>query len=114
MVSEVKEFEAFSNVYMGNRTAVEMRAGDLMTLTKNNAHVRQLQPLLAVRSAGRGRGVTFYFVCDDANAMYAELSSRGLKLDPPRMAHYGMNQLFVPEPNGYALCFESAVSNSPE
>jgi len=39
--------------------------------------------------------------------------SRGLKLDPPRTAYYGMNQLFVPEPNGYALCFESPV-NSPE
>jgi len=61
---------------------------------------------------GRGRGIIFYFVCDDANAMYSELVSRGLKLDPPRTAYYGMNQLFVPEPNGYALCFESPVISS--
>jgi catechol 2,3-dioxygenase-like lactoylglutathione lyase family enzyme len=61
---------------------------------------------------GRGRGVAFYFICDDANAMHAELLSRGMKLDSPRVAYYGMNQLFVPEPNGYALCFESPVSGS--
>jgi uncharacterized glyoxalase superfamily protein PhnB len=63
---------------------------------------------------GRGLGVTFYFVCDDASTMYTELTSRGLKLDMPRVAYYGMNQLFVPEPNGYALCFENPVSASSE
>jgi uncharacterized glyoxalase superfamily protein PhnB len=55
----------------------------------------------------RGRGVTFYFICDDAAAMHAELCGRGMKLAPPEMAYYGMNQLFVPEPDGYEICFES-------
>jgi uncharacterized glyoxalase superfamily protein PhnB len=27
---------------------------------------------------GRGRGVIFYFICDDADAMYAELCARGM------------------------------------
>ena len=39
--------------------------------------------------------------------MYAELTSRGLRLDPPKVAYYGMKQLFVPEPDGYSICFES-------
>jgi uncharacterized glyoxalase superfamily protein PhnB len=58
---------------------------------------------------GRGRGVIFYFICDDADVMYAELSGRGLRLDPPSVAYYGMKQVFVPEPDGYELCFESEV-----
>jgi catechol 2,3-dioxygenase-like lactoylglutathione lyase family enzyme len=58
---------------------------------------------------GRGRGVAFYFVCDDADVMHAELTARGLQLDPPSIAEYGMKQLFVPEPDGYAICFESAL-----
>jgi glyoxylase I family protein len=58
-------------------------------------------------AAGRGRGVGFYFICDDADAMYAELTSRGLQLSPPQVAYYGMKQLFVPEPDGYSICFES-------
>lgn len=56
-----------------------------------------------------GRGVCFYFICDDVDLMYAELSARGLQLDAPRVAYYGMKQLFVPEPDGYAICFESVA-----
>jgi hypothetical protein len=59
---------------------------------------------------GRGRGVIFYFVCDDADAIYAELSSRGVQLNPPTIAFYGMKQVFVPEPDGYSICFESPTS----
>lgn len=58
---------------------------------------------------GRGRGVSFYFVCTDADAMYHEFSSRGLQLRPPTVAYYGMKQLFVPEPDGYSICFESEI-----
>jgi 2-C-methyl-D-erythritol 4-phosphate cytidylyltransferase len=57
----------------------------------------------------RGRGVAFYFVCDDADAVYEEFTSRGLTLKPPEIAYYGMKQLFVPEPDGYTICFESPV-----
>jgi uncharacterized glyoxalase superfamily protein PhnB len=58
---------------------------------------------------GRGRGVSLYFVCDDVEAVYAEFVARGLKLDPPAVAYYGMKQVFVPEPDGYVICFESAA-----
>jgi uncharacterized glyoxalase superfamily protein PhnB len=56
---------------------------------------------------GRGRGVALYFVCDDAERLHAELSGRGLQLPPVAVAEYGMKQLFVPEPDGYSVCFES-------
>jgi len=61
---------------------------------------------------GRGRGVSFYFLCEDADAIYAELLSRGLKLAPPAVAYYGMKQVVVPEPDGYSLCFESPAIRS--
>ena len=59
---------------------------------------------------GRGRGISFYFICDDADAVHAELISRGLKLSPPSVAYYGMKQVVVPEPDGYYLCFESPIA----
>ena len=61
---------------------------------------------------GRGRGVAFYFICDDADAMHAELNSRGMQLDRPTIAYYGMKQLFVPEPDGYSICFESEAGRA--
>jgi|CXWL01.1.fsa_nt_gi catechol 2,3-dioxygenase-like lactoylglutathione lyase family enzyme len=62
---------------------------------------------------GRGRGVTLYVLCDDVDLLYSELLSRKLRLDPPRTESYGMRQLFVPEPDGYALCFESEIVAEP-
>jgi catechol 2,3-dioxygenase-like lactoylglutathione lyase family enzyme len=63
-------------------------------------------------AAPNSRGVVFYFVCDDANATYEELTSRGMNLNAPTVAYYGMKQLFVPEPDGYEICFESEVHPS--
>jgi uncharacterized glyoxalase superfamily protein PhnB len=60
-------------------------------------------------AAGRGRGVTLYMLCDDVDALHAELAAGGLVLQPPKDAYYGMRQLFVPEPDGYALCVESEI-----
>ena len=58
----------------------------------------------------RGRGVTLYFVCDDVDVLFEEVSSRGVRADRPTLADYGMRQLFVPEPNGYFVCFESPAN----
>ena len=61
---------------------------------------------------GRGRGVVFYFNCDDADAMHADLTNRGLAIAPPVAAYYGMNQLFVKDPDGYELCIQSAIKQA--
>lgn len=58
---------------------------------------------------GRGRGVSIYFICDDAEELYREFTTYGLELAAPTIAYYGMKQLFVPEPDGYSICFESLV-----
>jgi glyoxylase I family protein len=60
-------------------------------------------------AAGRGRGVEFFFTCDDADTVYAELSANGVTVDPPKVAFYGMKQLFLKDPDGYALCFQNPV-----
>jgi uncharacterized glyoxalase superfamily protein PhnB len=59
--------------------------------------------------AGRGRGVSLYFVCDEVDGLYEEFTHRGVKLEPPSVAYYGMKQLLVSEPDGYSICFESAA-----
>ncbi len=56
---------------------------------------------------GRGHGVSFYFICDYADAVHAELTDRGLRIEPPKIAFYGIKQIIVPDPDGYSVCFES-------
>ena len=60
----------------------------------------------------RGCGVGFFFYCADANAVYAEFSNAGLQIDPPQTAFYGMNQLFLKDPDGYQLCFQNSTEPS--
>jgi catechol 2,3-dioxygenase-like lactoylglutathione lyase family enzyme len=60
----------------------------------------------------RGRGVALYFICDDADVLHEEFSGRGLHLRPPTVVAYGMKQVYVPEPDGYFICFESEVEHS--
>jgi glyoxylase I family protein len=58
----------------------------------------------------RGDGVVFYIHCSSADAVYAELSARGLQIDPPETAYYGMRQIHLQDPDGYRLCFQNPVT----
>jgi len=59
---------------------------------------------------GRGHGVTFYFHCDDVDAFHAEVTSHGLNISSPELAFYGMKQVFLSDPDGYSICFQSPSS----
>jgi len=39
-------------------------------------------------------------------AMLVHLRSRGIAVNEPKIAHYGMKQLYVSDPDGYNLCFQ--------
>jgi glyoxylase I family protein len=47
-----------------------------------------------------------YFGCPDVDGAYAYLSERGVKVKAPTIAHYGMKQLYVADPDGFNLCFQ--------
>lgn len=59
-------------------------------------------------------GAVFYFVCDDVDALFGELSAKGMELEPPTVAYYEMRQLTVPDPDGYSICFETPTENYTE
>ena len=47
-----------------------------------------------------------YFLSPDPDAAYEFLRSKGLQIDAPTIAYYGMKQLYVRDPDGYTLCFQ--------
>jgi glyoxylase I family protein len=53
---------------------------------------------------------TLYFGCPDVDAAYQHLRSHGLDVDVPKVAPYGMKQLYVKDPDGYNLCFQWATA----
>ena len=52
---------------------------------------------------------SLYFGCDDVDAAYAELKSKGVDLKPPADTYYGMRQLLIIDPDGYELVFQHPV-----
>ncbi|MGA8088129.1 MAG: VOC family protein [Terracidiphilus sp.] len=47
-----------------------------------------------------------YFGCPDVDAAYRHLVSLGLAIDPPKVAWYGMKQLYLKDPDGFGICFQ--------
>lgn len=53
--------------------------------------------------------VELYVVCDEVDGIYATWQRRGIAVTEPKVAFYGMKQMFVRDPDGRRICFESAV-----
>ena len=51
--------------------------------------------------------VCLYFDCPDPDAAAAELRAKGIAFEGPRIASYGMKQLWFHDPDGYQLCFQT-------
>lgn len=47
-----------------------------------------------------------YFGAPNVDAVYEELRAKGLPIAPPKIAPYGMKQLYLRDPDGYGLCFQ--------
>ena len=47
-----------------------------------------------------------YFGCPDVDAMYACLRGKGVEAEEPKVAPYGMKQLYLKDPDGFAICFQ--------
>ncbi len=47
-----------------------------------------------------------FFGCPDVDAVYEELRGKGVTLEKPKVTGYGMKQLYIRDPDGYALCFQ--------
>jgi uncharacterized glyoxalase superfamily protein PhnB len=49
---------------------------------------------------------SLYFGCPDVDGAYHHLRGKGVAVKPPHVAHYGMKQLYVKDPDGFVLCFQ--------
>jgi len=44
--------------------------------------------------------------CPDVDEAYRCLLAKGLDVKPPKVAPYGMKQLYLKDPDGFAICFQ--------
>jgi catechol 2,3-dioxygenase-like lactoylglutathione lyase family enzyme len=77
---------------------------DLMLNGMYEAHERPTEP--DRRRSAAHDDTCLYFACPDVDAAYRHLKTKGVDVQEPRVAPYGMKQLYVRDPDGYNLCFQ--------
>lgn len=53
-----------------------------------------------------------YFRAPDVDAVYTHLRAKGIDVKPPKVAPYGMKQLYLHDPDGFAICFQWRADQS--
>jgi len=107
---DVLGFEVASDVPPDDQcdwVMLKMRESELMLNTAYEADERPASP-----DPGRiaaHKDVTLYFDCEDADAAYAYLRGRGVAAKPPKVAPYGMKQVYLEDPDGYEICLQHPV-----
>ena len=48
--------------------------------------------------------IGLFIGCEDLDGAYAHLVASGVKAELPKVAPYGMKQLYATDPDGYILC----------
>jgi lactoylglutathione lyase len=81
-------------------------------LLENGGAAVMLQELRVPPKGTVGEGVSICFVCDDALAIYREVTARGIEAAKPFVGN-GMWVTSLRDPDGYRLDFES-LTDVPE
>lgn len=73
----------------------------------NTAYEQDSRPDRPVPTQVSAHGDTcLYFRCPDVEGAYQHLLAHGIDVKEPKVAPYGMKQLYVSDPDGYGLCFQ--------
>src|SRR6266850_1963695 len=83
---------------------LKLNGVELMLNTAYEQDARPLAPDSARFAAHDDTAI--YFGCPDVDGAYAYLRARGVAAKEPKVAPYGMKQLYVSDPDGYNLCFQ--------
>jgi catechol 2,3-dioxygenase-like lactoylglutathione lyase family enzyme len=98
-----------SNTTAPNHNWVWLRLNE-MDLMLNTAYEYDKRPPSpdANRVASHG-DAALYFGAPDVDAVYAHLRVKGIHVKEPKVAPYGMKQLYLRDPDGFELCFQWRV-----
>lgn len=106
----------FYRAVLGFEVVMQSSAGDdcdwcLLKLDEtylmlNTAYEKETRPAAPDPIRISAHEDTGLFFISDPDAAYDHLLSKGVNTKPPKVAPYGMKQLYVRDPDGYVICFQ--------
>jgi glyoxylase I family protein len=95
-----------SNTTAPNHNWVWLRRNEI-DLMLNTAYEAETRPPVPDSRRIAGHGDTgLFFGAPDVDAIYHHLRAKGIDAKEPRVAPYGMKQLYVRDPDGFGICFQ--------
>jgi glyoxylase I family protein len=100
-----------SNTVAPNHNWVCLRRNDI-DLMLNTAYESDSRPPAPDQRRISSHEDTGLFIgAPDVDAVYAHLRANGVEVKEPKVAPYGMKQLYVRDPDGFGLCFQWRANN---
>jgi glyoxylase I family protein len=91
-----------------------LRHGDAEVML-NTAYDVGERPSVPDRARVAAHADTILYVgCEDLEGAYAYLVAHGVKAEQPKIAPYGMKQLYATDPDGYGVCFQWRAHETTE
>jgi glyoxylase I family protein len=84
---------------------LRLGGADLMLNTNYEFDEERPVPPDANRTAVH-QDTTLYFGCPDVDVAYEELRAKNVPVEKPKVAPYGMKQMYLRDPDGYGICFQ--------
>ncbi|HTZ97748.1 MAG TPA: VOC family protein [Terriglobales bacterium] len=110
---DVLGFELISDSGQGENSGWCLLRLNGVEIMLNTAYDDDERPAVPDRTAAHG-DTAFYFGCRDLDEAYQYLRSKGVNVKEPKVAPYGMRQLYVTDPDGYNLCFQWSATEQME
>jgi glyoxylase I family protein len=87
-----------------NWAMLELGSSTLMLNTAYEPELRPSEPEADRFAEHSDTGL--FFGCPDVDGAYRHFRDKGLDVKEPKVAPYGMKQLYLHDPDGYGLCFQ--------
>lgn len=95
-----------ANTQAPNHNWVWLRSNGVDLMLNTAFEYDQRPPAADVRRTAAHDDVALYFGAPNVDAVYSHLLARGVNVNEPTVAPYGMKQLYVHDPDGFSLCFQ--------
>jgi glyoxylase I family protein len=83
---------------------LRLNGTDLMLNTAYESDTRP--PSHDLRRVANHGDTVLHFGAPDVDAVYSHLRAKGIEVNEPKVAPYGMKQLYLCDPDGFGLCFQ--------
>lgn len=99
-----------NNTTAPNHNWAWLRWNDVNLMLNTAYEYDKRPPKADLRRVASHDDTALYFGAPDVDAVYAHLRSKGIDVAEPKVAPYGMKQLYLHDPDGFNLCFQWSAS----